>query len=68
MGAINLNVAKSVLNFVDLVLLDIKSFVPQIYENITKVPIEPTLKFAQYLLEINNPTWVRFVFKFWNAL
>jgi pyruvate formate lyase activating enzyme len=60
-GFVNLNAAKSVLNFVDLVLLDIKSFDPQIYENVTKVPIEPTLKFAQYLLDINKPTWVRFV-------
>lgn len=60
-GFVNLNIAKSVLRFVDLVLLDIKSFDPEIYERVTKVPITPVIKFAKHLQEINKRTWVRFV-------
>jgi pyruvate formate lyase activating enzyme len=46
---------------VDLVLLDIKSFDPEIYVKVTNVSLEPTLRFAKYLSEINKPTWIRFV-------
>lgn len=60
-GYVNLNVAKPVLDYVDLVLLDIKSFDPKIYVKVTNVSLEPTLKFAKYLSEIKKPTWIRFV-------
>jgi len=60
-GYVNLDVAKPVLDYVDLVLLDIKSFDPKIYFKITNVSLEPTLAFAQYLSEIKKPTWIRFV-------
>jgi pyruvate formate lyase activating enzyme len=60
-GYVNLEVAKPVLDATDLVLLDIKSFDPTIYKKLTNVSLEPTLKFAQYLNEINKPTWIRFV-------
>ncbi|MBE9129606.1 pyruvate formate-lyase-activating protein [Coleofasciculus sp. LEGE 07081] len=60
-GYVNLNAAKSVLDYVDLVLLDIKSFDPQVYFKITSVSLEPTLQFAKYLNEIKKPTWIRFV-------
>ncbi|MEB3342913.1 pyruvate formate-lyase-activating protein [Okeania sp.] len=60
-GYVNLNVAKPVLEYTDLVLLDIKSFDPKIYKKVTNVSIEPTLNFARYLNEINKPTWIRFV-------
>ncbi len=53
--------SKPVLDDVDLVLLDIKSFNPQIYQTVTHVPIEPTLRVAHYLNDIQKPTWVRFV-------
>jgi pyruvate formate lyase activating enzyme len=46
---------------VDLVLLDIKSFDPEIYVKITSVSLEPTLKFAKTLSESKKPTWIRFV-------
>ncbi|MEC4807007.1 MAG: pyruvate formate-lyase-activating protein [Jaaginema sp. PMC 1079.18] len=52
---------KEVLKYVDLVLLDIKSYDPQIYRDVTHVELEPTLKFARYLNDIKKPTWVRFV-------
>ncbi|MBD2335433.1 pyruvate formate lyase-activating protein [Calothrix sp. FACHB-156] len=60
-GFCNLASAKSVLEFVDLVLLDMKSFDPATYTRVTGGNIELTLAFAQYLNEINKPTWMRFV-------
>lgn len=60
-GFCNLEVAKPVLEFVDLVLLDIKSFDPETYTKVTHVSIEPTLELAKYLNEINKPAWIRFV-------
>ena len=53
--------AKPILDYVDLVLLDIKSFAPEIYQQITSVPLKPTLDFARYLSEIHKPVWIRFV-------
>lgn len=60
-GYISLKMAKPVLDYTDLVLLDIKSFDPKIYQKVTHVSIEPTLDFARYLNEIQKPTWIRFV-------
>ncbi|MDB9520037.1 pyruvate formate-lyase-activating protein [Roseofilum reptotaenium CS-1145] len=60
-GYISLEMAKPVLDYTDLVLLDIKSFDPKIYQKVTHVSIEPTLAFARYLNEIQKPTWIRFV-------
>ncbi len=51
----------SLLAQVDLVLLDIKSFDPQIYTHTTQVSVSPTLNFARYLNEIHKPVWIRFV-------
>ncbi len=60
-GYVQLAVAKSILNYVNLVLLDIKSFDPKIYDRVTRVSLKPTLNLAQYLNDINKPTWIRFV-------
>jgi pyruvate formate lyase activating enzyme len=60
-GYVNLATAKSVLNYVNLVLLDIKSFNQQTYQQVTQVSLEPTLRFARYLDEIKKPVWIRFV-------
>jgi len=60
-GYIPLEHAKEVLEYTDLVLLDIKSFDPNIYKDLTGVSNEPTLKLAKYLSDINKPMWVRFV-------
>ena len=60
-GYVKLATAKLVLDYVDLVLLDIKSFDRQIYHQVTQVSLEPTLEFARYLNKINQPTWIRFV-------
>ncbi len=53
--------AQRVLHHTDLVLLDIKSFKPDLYHQVTQVSLEPTLRLARYLQEIHKPTWVRFV-------
>ncbi|MBE9046755.1 pyruvate formate lyase-activating protein [Pleurocapsales cyanobacterium LEGE 10410] len=60
-GYVKLATAKTILDCVDLVLLDIKSFDPTIYRKVTNVSLEPTLNFARYLSEINQPVWIRFV-------
>ena len=48
------------LSVVDLVLLDIKSFDPDIYRTATERELAPTLRFAERLAEMGKPVWVRF--------
>lgn len=60
-GFIKLETAKPVLEYTDLVLLDIKCYDPVMYKNITSVSLAPTLKFAEYLSSINKPMWIRYV-------
>lgn len=52
---------KEVLEYTDLVLLDIKQINPDKYKNLTAKPLEPTLRFMQYLTEIEKPAWLRYV-------
>jgi len=49
------------LDDVDLVLLDIKSFQPDLYRRLTRHELAPTLRFAERLAEREQPVWVRFV-------
>ncbi|WNZ26974.1 pyruvate formate lyase-activating protein [Leptolyngbya sp. NK1-12] len=60
-GYCDLQLALPVIDQVDLVLLDIKSFDPEIYQHVTGVSLEPTLAMARYLSDIRKPTWIRFV-------
>lgn len=60
-GYVKIVTAKPVLDYVDLVLLDIKSFAPEIYHQVTGVSLEPTLSLARYLSNIKKPVWIRFV-------
>lgn len=60
-GYVNLDIAKDVLEYADLVLLDIKSHNNIVYKDLTGVSNEPTLKLANYLSSINKPMWVRYV-------
>lgn len=60
-GFCDLEIAKSVLEYVDLVLLDIKSFDSATYHKVTSVDLAPTLALASYLNEVQKPTWIRFV-------
>jgi pyruvate formate lyase activating enzyme len=60
-GYVQIEAAKPVLDHADLVLLDIKSYDPDLYRQVTQVNLEPTLRFAQHLAAIGKPTWIRFV-------
>ena len=52
---------RDVLEYTDIVLLDIKNYDPIVYETVTGVSLAPTLKFLDYLKEKNINTWVRYV-------
>lgn len=52
---------KEVLEYTDLVLLDIKHIVADKYKALTKKEIYPTLKFMDYLSSIKKAVWVRYV-------
>ncbi len=51
----------SLLSQTDLVLLDIKSGLPDLYKKVTGVELQPTLDFARRLDTLGKPIWVRFV-------
>jgi pyruvate formate lyase activating enzyme len=46
---------------IDLVLLDIKSWDPEVYLRLTEKELEPTLTFARRLAENHRPVWLRYV-------
>ncbi|SMC20459.1 pyruvate formate lyase activating enzyme [Andreprevotia lacus DSM 23236] len=46
---------------VDLVLLDIKHIDPAKYLHITGKPLQPTLDFAERLIRLHKPMWLRYV-------
>jgi pyruvate formate lyase activating enzyme len=46
---------------IDLNLLDIKSGDPQIYERVTRAPLQATLDYARRLSDLGRPMWLRFV-------
>ncbi len=52
---------KEILEYTDIVLLDIKNYNPIVYEEVTGVSLCPTLEFLDYLREKNINTWVRYV-------
>jgi pyruvate formate lyase activating enzyme len=49
------------LRYVDLVLLDIKSWDPETYRRAVGQDIRPTIQFAERLATLGKPVWVRFV-------
>lgn len=53
--------AKQLLEFTDMVLLDIKNFDEAVYKKVTGVSLFPTLQFLDYLREKQIKTWVRYV-------
>lgn len=60
-GYIKLEKSKEILEYVDLVLLDIKSYNNEVYKRLTGISNEYTLELAKYLSNINKPTWIRYV-------
>ena len=49
------------LEYTDIVLLDIKNFDPDVFKAVTSVSLDHTLQFLDYLKEKNITTWVRYV-------
>lgn len=60
-GYLEVDKAKEVLEYTDLVLLDIKSYNNKIYKDLTGTSNENTLELARYLSEKNKATWIRYV-------
>jgi pyruvate formate lyase activating enzyme len=60
-GFLGRQVTDTMLADTDLVLLDIKSSIPKLYQALTGVAIEPTLEFARRLAVDGTPIWARYV-------
>lgn len=60
-GYLGARASDELLDSCDLVLLDIKSWDPSTYRQLTGREVAPTLSFARRLAERGTPTWVRFV-------
>ena len=60
-GHLGAKVTDAMLADIDLVLLDIKSFNPDIYRRVTGVELQPTIDFARRLDQMGKKMWIRFV-------
>lgn len=60
-GFLGIRATDTLLADTDLVLLDIKSWQPELHRRVTGRPLRPTLDFARRLAERGNEVWVRFV-------
>jgi pyruvate formate lyase activating enzyme len=60
-GFLGTRASDELLDLTDLVLLDVKSGIPDVYERVTSAPLEPTLAFARRLADRGNAMWVRYV-------
>jgi pyruvate formate lyase activating enzyme len=60
-GALGERLSKSDLEQIDLVLLDLKSWNPELHRKITGMEVGPVLDFARRLAACNKPIWLRFV-------
>lgn len=52
---------KQLMEYTDLVLLDIKQINDDKHKKLTKFSNKPVLAFARFLSSINKPTWIRYV-------
>ncbi|MGX1545958.1 pyruvate formate-lyase-activating protein [Streptomyces adustus] len=60
-GFLGARASDTLLESVDLVLLDIKSWDRELYLRLTGRQLEPTLAFARRLADLGKEVWVRFV-------
>lgn len=60
-GYLGARASDALLDDVDLVLLDVKSGLPDVYEKATKRALAPTLEFGRRIAARGTPIWVRFV-------
>ncbi|MEM1011104.1 MAG: pyruvate formate-lyase-activating protein [Planctomycetota bacterium] len=49
------------LDDIDLFLLDLKSFLPELHKQVTGIDVEPILQFARRLSDSGRPMWLRLV-------
>ncbi|MBQ1274639.1 MAG: pyruvate formate-lyase-activating protein [Cellulosilyticum sp.] len=61
-GYVNLNIADPILDYTDLVLLDIKSYNKDVFKSLTGVELDRTIAFAKHLEQRGIPIWLRYVF------
>jgi pyruvate formate lyase activating enzyme len=60
-GALGTRLSNADLEHIDLVLLDLKSWNPDLHRRLTGMEVGPVLDFAQRLAARRIPIWVRFV-------
>ncbi len=60
-GFLGRNVTDSMLENIDLVLLDVKAGIPELYKEVTTGELQPTLDFGDRLAAKGIETWIRFV-------
>ncbi|WP_310604426.1 pyruvate formate-lyase-activating protein [Anaerosporobacter sp.] len=60
-GFIFNDTVKEVLEYTDVVLLDIKNYDSEVFKTITGVALDNTLAFLDYIREKNIKTWIRYV-------
>ncbi|MBC7442775.1 MAG: pyruvate formate lyase-activating protein [Ramlibacter sp.] len=60
-GFLGKSASDKLLDNLDLVLLDVKSGIPETYKEVTGRELAPTVAFGDRLAERNIPVWVRFV-------
>ncbi len=60
-GHLGASVDDEMLEDIDLVLLDIKAWNPEVYQELVKQPLQPTLDFAERLAAAGKPMWLRYV-------
>lgn len=60
-GSVFTEDSKALMDYTDLVLLDIKHMDEESHKTIAGVKNHQTLRFARYLQEINKPVWIRYV-------
>jgi len=60
-GSATVEVAERVFKYTDLLLLDIKSYNPQVFKEVTGVELKYSLDLLNISQRLNVPVWVRFV-------
>lgn len=60
-GSLPMRFSQRLLDATDLVLLDIKSYQPELYRKVTNFDLAPTLLTARMLAEHKIPVWLRYV-------
>lgn len=60
-GSLGARLSDQELNTIDLVLLDIKCWNPEVHQRLTGMTLDPVLDFARRLASRQRPVWLRYV-------